>query len=82
MEGQFARNAVYTDMVRAATGRTVLAQPGQAGTSMAALLARRGSISPAPDAAPPEPALPQTSSDYAAAWSGALRAVDRAEFTS
>ncbi len=65
-----------------APGRTVLAQPGQAGTSMAAPLARRGFISPAPDAAPPEPALPQTSGDYAAAWSGALRAVDRAEFTS
>jgi sugar (pentulose or hexulose) kinase len=75
IEGPFAANAPYLDMLAAATGREVLPQAGQAtGTSVgAALLARtdRGSeppTAPARARAVPAPAL----SRYAAEWREAV----------
>jgi sugar (pentulose or hexulose) kinase len=68
VEGPFARNVLYVDMLRAATGRPVLPQHGQAGTSIgAALLAGK------PVTRPPETSVSPTQYDarwgsYAAKW--------------
>jgi sugar (pentulose or hexulose) kinase len=68
VEGPFARNALYVDMLRAATGRPVLPQQGQAGTSIgAALLAGK------PATRPPETSVSPMQYDarwgsYAAKW--------------
>lgn len=68
VEGPFARNALYADMLRAATGRPVLPQPGQAGTSIgAALLAGRPAAGPVAADEPPG-RLDAAWTRYAAKW--------------
>jgi sugar (pentulose or hexulose) kinase len=71
VEGPFARNAAFLDMLGAATGAPVVASEGGTGTSQgAALLAAPGG--PLPAALPPRPPLPAAATArfaaYARAW--------------
>lgn len=71
IEGPFARNGFYADMLGAATGRPVLTSASQTGTAIgAALLFATGQIPPETTARPaPDPAL-QT---YATHWRSAVQ---------
>ena len=70
VEGPFARNAAYLDMLTTATGQPVIASDSQTGTAMgAALLFAPGASLPAPQDAPHPPPPDATAlRDYAMAW--------------
>lgn len=70
VEGPFARNAAYLDMLTAATGQPVIASASQTGTAIgAALLFAPGASLPAPDDQPhPTPPDAAALRAYAKAW--------------
>lgn len=70
VEGPFARNTAYLDMLTIATGQPVIASDSQTGTAMgAALLFAPGATLPAPqDAVHPIPPDATALRSYAAAW--------------
>ena len=70
VEGPFARNGAYLDMLTIATGQPVIASASQTGTAMgAALLFAPGASLPAPQDAPhPTPPDATALRDYAKAW--------------
>ncbi|TIX09707.1 MAG: hypothetical protein E5V46_21955 [Mesorhizobium sp.] len=76
MEGPFARNRLFTGMLAAATGRTVIASEAATGTSIgAALLASKET----PAHSKVETIEPQTDPIWAAyvtGWRGAVEARD------
>jgi sugar (pentulose or hexulose) kinase len=76
VEGPFARNTAYLDMLTVATGQPVIASASQTGTAMgAALLFAPGATLPARDDHP-HPAPPDTAAlrAYAASWQARAQA--------
>jgi sugar (pentulose or hexulose) kinase len=66
VEGPFARNEDYLEMLEAATGRPAVAAGGATGTALGAALLAGG---PVPAAEPARPARPRADlAGYAAAW--------------
>lgn len=68
VEGPLARNAVYLDMLRTATGRAVIAARGQTGTAVGAALLFAMDRPVAPPDDPPQPLTDPRLAAYAAAW--------------
>ncbi|MES2967705.1 MAG: FGGY-family carbohydrate kinase [Pseudomonadota bacterium] len=69
IEGPFARNPFFRDMLAAATGRAVLASPSQTGTAVgAALLFAQGAVAPVPlaETVPADPRLVAYARDWRA----------------
>lgn len=74
VEGPFARNAAYLDMLEAATGRPALAASGGAtGTAVGAALLARAAAPPRAEEAPP-PRRTDHLAAYATEWQARVRA--------